>query len=383
MEAADYTETVKTSTYTMSVDGIQTSSDTQEYVVGFKRSYCVGEAIPNFHKRKKNGELLPHTSWKQGFISGTATGARQIMYNDSGHVISKANVTNYVRETDSWMLSGPDDFGFTASDHQDLIAEAAANIYTNRFDALTFLLELKDVRRMFLDIGSRFFKLSRKHKNWKSSYNLHEVSCDWLAYRYGWRPLWSDIKSLVELYQNSKNSEKRTRFCEKARRLTSYKNVWYDNNFDLYAKYGWRRNFSDEVNVSYMGCVTADIELKAVMANPIITAWEIVPYSFVVDWFITVGDALANVALATLATKYVASSGYKVTITRDVSQDMVEPFSDDLISGSSYHNQTSRTELQYVMRTPGNIPLHPHLTLRLDPYKVIDLAAMLKQLIRR
>jgi hypothetical protein len=62
--------------------------------------------------------------------------------------------------------------------------------------------------------------------------------------------------------------------------------------------------------------VAALIKPAQFIVDPLQTAWELTPYSFVLDWVLNVGDALAATKLKYLASAYTASQGAKSVTTR-------------------------------------------------------------------
>lgn len=122
------------------------------------------------------------------------------------------------------------------------------------------------------------------------------VSRDFLAISYGWRPLLSDIYGA----------------CEELARVSTYQSP--ANKVSASATY--RDNGSYTVNPGYPyphSTVTSSFECTASgtieygvgsqmaataastgITNPASVIWELIPYSFVVDWFLPVGNYLNN-----------------------------------------------------------------------------------------
>jgi hypothetical protein len=131
-----------------------------------------------------------------------------------------------------------------------------------------------------------------------------QLASHWLAYTYGWTPLLSDAVGLVELasQQLSGYRAKKPRFTVKAMRAL-FGPVKYSvaDGFSLFAT----------GNVSFTGRQTlrgrAGLLLEVVfqdsalasqlgmgVTDPLLTVWELVPFSFVFDWFIGVGQWLES-----------------------------------------------------------------------------------------
>lgn len=114
----------------------------------------------------------------------------------------------------------------------------------------------------------------------------------WLEYQYGWKPLLSDINSLYDVMGGSLRND----------------------SFFLYGKGGGERHMTDSDTWDFEGidvvrqksaqqiCVTRLVGSldsprwrqagQLGLINPLAVAWEVVPFSFLLDWFMPVGNML-------------------------------------------------------------------------------------------
>jgi hypothetical protein len=130
---------------------------------------------------------------------------------------------------------------------------------------------------------------------------LKSVSENWLALQYGWKPLLSDIygalESLATLMTEQDPIVIRT-VRGKAETISKLKQKLYFASGNVHT--GWLEvtTYSTcKVGLRY----TVDSQLKAFLSQtgfttPINLAWEVLPYSFVVDWFIPIGPYLESMA---------------------------------------------------------------------------------------
>lgn len=124
------------------------------------------------------------------------------------------------------------------------------------------------------------------------------VSRGILELQYGWRPLLQDIYGSAE-YLAAKQSRELRNVVRSRQTLkhTDYRVtpiISYGNN--LYDQY-----LAEDAQFDYSGVIwfsTTGLELASVkeagLTNPAELAWELTPYSFVVDWFIPIGNYISS-----------------------------------------------------------------------------------------
>lgn len=128
----------------------------------------------------------------------------------------------------------------------------------------------------------------------------------WLEMRYGWAPTLMDLEGAIEwLDSRDDGGYKRYRIRAKAsvKRRTYDPGVWTDNYHGAYFTIPMRYRDSylerTEVKGTYFATLN-DNTFRSLnqcgVINPLTTVWELVPYSFVVDWFVGVGDYLSSLS---------------------------------------------------------------------------------------
>lgn len=110
---------------------------------------------------------------------------------------------------------------------------------------------------------------------------------NWLKFHFGVEPLVKDIGAAIELYQNPIPPK---RILAKVR-LSSGKFVWTDGlkNYTYYDTTQCRT--SCEVRVTNPNLFIAN---QLGFTNPATFVWELIPFSFVVDWFANVSQFLGQ-----------------------------------------------------------------------------------------
>lgn len=158
---------------------------------------------------------------------------------------------------------------------------------------------LKDSMSLVLMPWRHFHKIPSYIKSVKRQ--LSYLSSKWLEYRYGLMPLLLDVQSLQDLYiQDTVRSvdEIRKSSAKKYREkiLILNENGGYTRTAHMWTM-NWNYRVHQEYQVTchvYYRVTDADSASRLGMSIQQLPslAWELVPYSFVVDWVFNIGDWL-------------------------------------------------------------------------------------------
>lgn len=128
---------------------------------------------------------------------------------------------------------------------------------------------------------------------------LGAIPNSWLEYQYGWVPLLLDVKGVFDVMKHRDSDYKNFRVSVKTRKGShnQYTSGIRRSTFKLhpgpYVKAVYDDTASVFVRLDYNMVNPALHELQRLgVVNPAAIAWELVPYSFVVDWFLPVGNYL-------------------------------------------------------------------------------------------
>lgn len=331
-----------------------------------KESWMYGEDIPNFHARVKAGELLPMTGFRK-YTRETKTWGYEDLIKDGFQYYYTPSVPFgeiYIRTYSTTLESLIPPYEF-----QQLVTACAAKIQNSGFDALTFLAELKKTWNMFSNMAYRFVNLARGKP---PNVSLNE----WLEGRYGWRPFLHDMADLSDALMKL-DKDKRTRLSERVGNTARWtRNVTIAQGTGGFYQYNYTA--LDEIECSVRASIAADIDVQAFAFDPIRTAWELVPYSFVIDWFINVGQSLAAAEFLYGAKQSTASFGYKITMNRTVT-GVLTP-----LTGVTFLNVAAGGFEKSTLerRTPTSVSVYPSINVNLDKLKIFDLLALLIQRFR-
>lgn len=176
----------------------------------------------------------------------------------------------------------------------DLINKATIDFYTNLANTNALLpLMLKERQQTIDMVSEKVMKLVAMKRNFLKEirkswrHNDHKIVQDrWLEYRYGWLPTLMDIDTLI----NKPLGLPGTICSGKAFGR-------YDVNG--YNEGGWEFSQNGSISTRVQALVLPRNPFMKTasqygIANPALVAWELVPYSFVVDWMFNVGGYLEH-----------------------------------------------------------------------------------------
>jgi hypothetical protein len=340
-----------------------------------------GVDTPQFNRKKAQGVILPfntYSSVKQEIVASEGNVDLQGGPTWFTGYTWKTNTTCALSSANhgEWQPTLADLERWRTTISRDALLQAAVSKLSAEFDALTFLAELGELKtlvrkslwdlitilRQELSRAEKFRKVANKGPGW------------WLEYRYGIRPLISDIKAINAIVRGERPSYRTIR-----------KNARSAAAFDEHIPSGaansiltWTGDLHHRVSVSVKAMAIADMVKPDFKFNLFSTAWELVPYSFLIDWLVNIGAAIDALTM-------------KVTVNPSCGVGTyLDVVSTKTIFGAGVYPQclgtyTSKTVWHHEEKTrlPASIPVMPSFNLRLDAFKIADLAAMAYQLLTK
>lgn len=213
------------------------------------------------------------------------------------------------------------------------------------------------------------------------------LASNWLSYRYGWTPTFLDAIGIAEQTVDTLEA------------LTHNNPIWVTENRTFQRKIISTAHNATGTPVGMIDKNTVTLDLKLSLwlkgqvsdygmknlaewgiPNFASVAWELVPLSFVVDWFLPVSDCIA------FNTQYigvkVSDIGYHTIHTI---QSVHEKKRDDKLASrySSYDSSPSSVTVRYYNRAPLELEaLRPKLLprLNLNKSKVLDAVALFRSI---
>lgn len=176
---------------------------------------------------------------------------------------------------------------------------------TSSFDFLTAMAEAKETMETILLLLKAvrsplktLFKAVKGRSGSNKLANIHKTATNaWMLYRYGVMPIMYQIQDAVNLLKDLKHKF----YTCRATRTLAFKT-------HVPAKLPEAPLRTDEITVCYYTKKQTTIKITAtgkaffenvfqrfidqVTINPALTLWELIPFSFVVDWFVDVGGTI-------------------------------------------------------------------------------------------
>jgi len=115
-----------------------------------------------------------------------------------------------------------------------------------------------------------------------------DISGRWLELQYGWLPLISDVYEAAKAFESLTSDARVNTVTE------SIQKQWRGNASCEPVNYSCYGNVQENARYIYEMTETLSVPRSLGLTDPLSVAWELIPYSFVVDWFVPIGDYLAN-----------------------------------------------------------------------------------------
>lgn len=329
------------------------------------RSFA-GTSTANFKAFRDQNGYLPTLACTDIYTKQTAQQFVRRIYVDRpcGRTISKEEVVADVISADA-----PPPFPSSLTD--EVWSALRMKVLDQDFNAPVFLAEAHKSLDMILDRTNRFYRALRAFRRGRlgdvATYlgltpgTIHNT---WLEWRYGWRPLLQDIHgAAVSLAKLNFRRDQYT--IRQTRSRTSPGTVKGSSAGTVqYTAKAWVTVRVHNSNVQ--------VANKLGGLNPLSVAWELVPFSFVADWFVNIGDCIAEASAFAGVTVLTGGSSSCVSWVGTVTEANPLPY--DLPRKTDFLYREYR-------RFPG-VQTLPRLQIRSNPLNInrlITSAALIRQ----
>lgn len=278
---------------------------------------------PGYYKLLKTGAILPmnaasKTSFKVVTRIPSVWGA-DIRYQGKPYGYLRYSGLSAMGKwgTKPPSFSPPNFPSLSEHDVSVMYTEALARAKTQGMDVLTFYAEYAKTVEMVTGLANRvvqrahdIMKVKKLHTIKDRKAFISAFSDSWLEYRYGWRILAYDFEDIQEMIDKL---EKGISLRFKAKGKLLRENVVMQQSgtatslsFETVGGGsfgGTGRNFRHDWKIdeyhavrSHAGVMIESVMRSLVTIDPLVTAYELVPYSFVVDWFFNVNNVLQAIS---------------------------------------------------------------------------------------
>lgn len=291
---------------------------------------------------------------------------------------------------------------------QVYLQEALAYAQTNAWDTATFLAEfnktveaLSSFRARWEEQIRRVFNRS-KHPKYRLLSAADAIASAHLELRYSFRPLYYDMLNIEEAVNRLKEGVENPLSrgwatgvaspvtnvrVTPASTVTALLRSPYNIPNLFQAGMQSAGSVGSFASTSYISTAkvrtTVGVQVttrEVTLADPLLTAWELIPFSFVFDWFITIGDMIS--AFSPFAT------GTFKFATRTIERSLIQRVDFHPVEGpltGTFNKKISFTaspgfyqkEIVTIDRAPATVEPTLNLRLNLDVAKVFDLVALM------
>lgn len=263
--------------------------------------------------------------------------------------------------------------------YNDAVSRFMDKLKNSELNLAVSLGEYSETRRMIGNALSSMGRVTTMARRLRREL-LHNpslvISKAWLGMKYGWLPLYNDVYNLLN---HTSQTYKET--VVKAQRTIRTHSKLSDRNVYL-GKLGWyvnrtctvKRISKVELKAKVSPSSQEAFELQRITSlNPLTIAWELTPFSFVVDWFYDVGGYLEAQEFA-LANGLVFSDGYMTKVALvDAKEIWTSASHSGQADGYKYVVNKERTRMTSFPR-----PMAPTLKFDLGSQRIMSAASLLR-----
>lgn len=384
--------------------------------------------VPDFHARRDGGELISNPMASFIYVAGIKPAsvtfrmvapktwkkpAKNTLYSRTvNYMVYGANSSLWPGYASAWLDNRKQTYALDGrlSDVDEAHTGLSSELATGVASVLVTLAEghktirmLKDaydfVRRPLRDSA----KLAGFTGQWwkdpkKRERVIDSASNAWLQGRYGWRPFIYDVMSMVDASSTDiiyRRTERGGFVPDEV--STSYQQIFANlypidgvgrlqykvvGDVILHAKVSFGQTADFRIPIQNAGYVWGAYSLTNVI-------WEIIPYSFVVDWFINLGDAFNALWAYALIQERIGWTKFQLDMSATLK---------DVRGPSSFYLDSEERTYSLIYETPSfqwteratlvqrTVPTSfmPVIGFRnhLDVLKLVDMAALLRNLVK-
>lgn len=162
----------------------------------------------------------------------------------------------------------------------------------NRVNLASSIAEYRESAKLFASTAKVLFNFYRdvRHGRWPKfrRVNVSDIPASLLAYNFGIAPLVGDIYSVIEALRLKLTAPVTCRTSTSVKQRLNTSMSLGGNEFNVSGNIRQRATIYYDMDPSQFLSSSFDF------GNPIEWVWELIPFSFVLDWFLPVGDFLGK-----------------------------------------------------------------------------------------
>lgn len=395
-----YWPPVSSKEFTVNQDGTKTWTDGTSWPEATTSSWCSGSkemhdvVTPRFKQRVAKGEIINNPMLQK--MQSVEDSQMLISLNWDNFDSNGKLISGVVREGPTrWAAS----LSLKAEEHPPLeintesvtsraVSQAHANCDLSEAAILATVGELDSTVKGLAQILRRCYGIFRSVRKLdvlalKGQIKPRELADRYMEYRYALRPLYYDAQQLTSAFKTNHTIGSRQTFRGFAEDSVEDSGTYtheYDNKTHT-VSWTSKRTFTARAGV--LCCITDDSkDLVFGARNVPQSMWELVPFSFIVDWFWNVGNIISSfspkVGLDELASWVVTTDVTSFTANVSLS-DYENPSKTTkwYVGGSGDYFSNTLEKTRIVNPARGILP---RLNVRLDPWKLLDLHIILNNM---
>ena len=206
-------------------------------------------------------------------------------------------------------FTSQDVFKQITPDEKDILNELIVKMVIKHkasYDALTEIIESRDTLNTILTLAQAvlnpvktFYKIQQHYRKAlkrgiATKTMADDFSSHWLQFTYAVKPIMSSVKELTDIYTQTTYKYDETKTSRNISLDSSTRpNFNEEEDHDITCIY--YSTEGDRLYRAFIKSAYADGMVRTVdriQLDPLITTWELIPYSFVVNWFLDIGEWL-------------------------------------------------------------------------------------------
>jgi hypothetical protein len=273
------------------------------------------------------------------------------------------------------------------------VTRAHANISLSEVQILATIGESKEtvlsLAKLFRDAVKIFRAVRRLDLAYlRKQISARELTERYMEARYAIRPLIYDVKQIHNAVTTPLRANNRQTFrgFETQYGTNSFSGVEHMRNVNFVLTISGRTTKTVEVRAGVLTQLDNVSNLsKWGVDQPIEAMWELLPFSFIVDWFFDVGQVIAswtpNIGISTKASWCVTTITVESAVQVDYCQCLIDP----LVYNAKAYSQVDDVYIGRTIKSVERIVnptrvIIPNRKIRLDALKILDLAIIGKTL---